>query len=53
MKVHTPEWFASIKTELTVKAAEAAEKKLKEMGEDIKGISWFSSDAKNYPKNKV
>ena len=53
MKVHTPEWFDSIKTELTEKLAIAAENTLKEMGEDIKGISWFSSDAKNYPKNKV
>lgn len=53
MTTHTKEWFDSVKVELTAKLAVAAENKLKEMGEDIKGISWFSSDAKNYPKNKV
>lgn len=37
--------FLAIKSSLTAALAVALEKKLNEMGEEAKGISWFSSCA--------
>jgi len=39
--------FKSIQMELTQKLAVAIQAKLEEMGEDAKGISWFSSVAED------
>mgnify|MGYP001428704914 CR=1 FL=1 len=39
------EGFKLIKAELTEKLANAIQAKLEEMGDDAKGISWFSSIA--------
>jgi hypothetical protein len=40
--------FNAIKERLTAVVAVAIEKTLVEMGEDVKGISWFSSVAHDY-----
>lgn len=40
--------FKQIAPKLTAALASAFEAKLIEMGEDAKGISWFSSIAKEY-----
>jgi hypothetical protein len=48
----TYETFQKIKPDLTAALAKAFEAKLKEMGEDVKGISWFSSCAEGYNKHK-
>lgn len=40
--------FLAIKDDLTAKLAAAFEAKLIEMGEDAKGITWFSSVAHQY-----
>jgi hypothetical protein len=40
--------FEAIKAELTAQLAAAIEKQLVAMGEDAKGISWFSSCAEQY-----
>ncbi len=45
------EQFKLIQPELTAALAAAFEAKLVEMGEDAKGISWFSSSAKTHVKN--
>lgn len=44
--------FIAIKDELTAKLAAAFEKKLHEMGEDAKGITWFSSIAHAYTEER-
>ena len=40
--------FLAIKSSLKAALAAQIEKKLQEMGEDVKGISWFSSCAESY-----
>lgn len=40
--------FLAIKDQLTADLAAAIQKQLELMGEDAKGISWFSSIAKQY-----
>lgn len=40
--------FEAIKPELTASLAEKIEQKLASMGDEIKGISWFSSEALEY-----
>jgi hypothetical protein len=37
-----------LKNDLTIELASAFEQKLLSMGEDIKGITWFSSIAEDY-----
>lgn len=44
----TYEQFQQYKHTLTTALAEAFAVKLKDMGENIKGISWFSSCAEEY-----
>lgn len=44
--------FLAIKDELTESLAHAFEARLVEMGEDAKGISWFSSAALDYVEQK-
>lgn len=44
--------FKSIQAELTEKLAIAIQAKLEEMGEDAKGISWFSSTACEYAASR-
>lgn len=43
--------FLQHKDAMTQTLAGIIEAKLIEMGEDAKGLSWFSSTAKDYPKN--
>lgn len=43
--------FMKHKESLTAALANAIENTLIDMGEDAKGISWFSSIAHNHPKN--
>lgn len=45
--------FQQIKAELTEQLAQAIGATLVEMGDDVKGISWFSSSAAEHPKNVV
>ncbi len=45
--------FTKIKDKLTGSLAAAIENQLREMGDDIRGISWFSSVAEFHPKNIV
>lgn len=45
--------FKEMQPQLTTKLAEAFETKLKEMGEDTKGISWFSSIAEEYNNDEL
>ena len=40
-----------LKEKMTAMLAAGFEAKLIEMGDDAKGISWFSSVAHKYPKN--
>lgn len=40
--------FEAIKEELTASLAAAFKNKIEEMGEDAKGISWFSASANAY-----
>ena len=42
----------SIRNHLTAVLAQAIENQLRLMGDDIKGLSWFSSSAKSHPKNQ-
>lgn len=48
----TYEAFQKIKPDLTAALAKAIEAQLKEMGDDIKGLSWFSSSAEEYNRAK-
>ena len=43
--------YKQLQPKLTAALAKALEAKLIEMGDDIKGISWFSSSASSHPKN--
>ena len=43
--------FMKHKESLTADLANAIERTLIDMGENAKGISWFSSSAHNHPKN--
>ena len=45
------EQFKSIQPSLTAALANAFEAKLIAMGDDAKGISWFSSSAEGHVKN--
>lgn len=45
--------FVAIKGDLTAALAAAIEAKLVEMGEDAKGISWFSSVAMEYANSRL
>lgn len=47
----THEKFKDIKSSFTENLAIAFEKALRDMGDDAKGISWFSSVAESHPKN--
>jgi len=40
--------FTAIREKLTAALAAAIAEELKAMGDDAKGISWFSSDAQEY-----
>ncbi|QDJ96289.1 hypothetical protein Xoosp13_102 [Xanthomonas phage Xoo-sp13] len=44
--------FQNIKADFTAILADAFERKLRDMGDDAKGITWFSSVAKSHSKNK-
>jgi len=44
--------FLAIKDELTESLAHAFEARLVEMGEEAKGVSWFSSVAYDYVEQK-
>jgi len=44
--------FLAIKDELTESLAHAFEARLHDMGEDVKGVSWFSSVALAYVEQK-
>lgn len=45
--------FNAIKDQLTAKLAAAIEAQLHEMGDDVKGITWFSSAANQYARAHV
>lgn len=47
----TPQAFEAAKPVLTAKLADAIYSKLVEMGDGVKGLSWFSSVAGQHPKN--
>jgi hypothetical protein len=42
------EKFLEIRTDLTADLAEAFARKIKDMGESVQGIAWFSSSADKY-----
>lgn len=44
--------FDKVRGDLTRTLAEAAEAKLKSMGDDVKSLSWFSSSAEKRAKKK-
>lgn len=44
--------FLAIKDKLTAELATVIQAQLEEMGEDIKGISWFSSVAEEYARSQ-
>lgn len=45
--------FLAIKEQLTKALAEAFYQKLVEMGDDVRGISWFCTSAKTHPLNAL
>lgn len=45
--------FNAIKSQLTAQLADTIEEQLVLMGEDAKGISWFSSAAVDYANNQI
>lgn len=45
--------FIAIKDQLTAKLAEAIEAQLVAMGDDIKGITWFSSCAHEHAATRL
>ena len=49
----TKEEFEKVKPELFVLFQEAIHKTLVEMGDDIKGITWFCSRAEEYNENRT
>jgi hypothetical protein len=47
----TKDEFDKLKPVIEAELAAAIENKLRKMGDDIHGISWFSSKAEQHPKN--
>ena len=45
--------FIAIKEQLTAKLAAAIEAQLNDMGDDVKGITWFSSGAYDYAAARI
>lgn len=45
--------FKNKKEELTQTLAAAIEKTMRDMGSDVRGLSWFSSNAQFHPKNNI
>jgi len=45
--------FVAIKDKLTAAVAAAFQAKLQEMGEDAKGVSWFSAVAEEYATSRL
>ena len=47
----TKDEFDKLKPSMTAELAAVIENTLREMGDDIRGLSWFSSNAEHHPKN--
>lgn len=45
--------FLAVKDQLTAALAAAFLQKLQEMGDDVKGISWFSSVADDFAASRI
>jgi hypothetical protein len=44
--------FESKREQFTASLAEAFSSKIKEMGDDVRGVTWFSSEAETYTASR-